>query len=606
MRVTQIRSPHARSATVLGRLVIVAAFTVVLTGVVGVPDRGTPAHLSATEHTLAASAYRLGQVAHVDLQNRSEMVGFTWHGSPDATFQYRALTGTTWSPWTDTQGDADEGPDASSPEARSTRSVGPMWLGDNATTVEVRVKSGDVNDLKVTGIDTESAKPSGSALATPVADARVPPPFIAPRSAWGADESFRFLGNPGCTGTPSYAPNVRNAIVHHTVNSNNYSPGDVPTLIRGIYYFHTHDNGWCDIGYNFLIDRFGGIWEGRYGGIFSSVIGAHTSGFNTGSTGVSLIGNFDVAGVPGAAYSALRSLLAFKLSYHGVDPAGQSVVTVLENTGAYWPAGTVVVINNISGHRDENQTACPGRFLEALLPQLRIEVAALVGIWRDHPVICNWQGNGVDSPGTFLNGQWYIRFSETTGVADMTFPYGNPGDIPVCGDWDGNGTETPGVFRNGVWYLRNSLSAGVADVVVGYGNAGDQPVVGDWNGDHRTDLGVYRGDTWYLRSQPSSGQSVVADNVFRFGNTWDQPVSGDWNGVGSDQPGVVRNGTWYLRNSKSGGVADVAFLFGNPGDTALTGDWNRDGRDSPGVNRGAFWYVRNTNTSGTADGFFGF
>jgi len=322
---------------VVGRLVVVAAFTVVLTGVVGVPNRGTPAHLSGTEHPLALSAYQFGQVAHVELSTGSEMVGFTWHGKPDAALQYRAFVAGAWSQWDVAQGDADAGPDASSPEARDIRSAGPNWVGHDASAVEVRVQSGDVNDLKVTTIDTEPAKSSGSALGLPVADARVPSPFIATRGDWGADESFRNMGNPGCDGTPRYAPNVREAIVHHTVNSNTYAPGDVPSLIRGIYYFHTHDNGWCDIGYNFLIDRFGGIWEGRYGGILSSVIGGHTSGFNTGSTGVSLIGNFDIAPLPGAAYNSLRALLGFKLSYHGVDPAGQSVVTVLENTGAYWP-----------------------------------------------------------------------------------------------------------------------------------------------------------------------------------------------------------------------------------------------------------------------------
>src|SRR5215831_6756284 len=130
-----------RCASVLGRLVIVAAFTVVLTGVVGAPDRGTPAHLSATEHPLAASMYRLGQVAHVDLQNHSEMVGFTWHGSPDATLQYRTQADGAWSEWKDTQGDSDDGPDASSPEARNVRFAGPEWLGTNASTVEVRVKN---------------------------------------------------------------------------------------------------------------------------------------------------------------------------------------------------------------------------------------------------------------------------------------------------------------------------------------------------------------------------------------------------------------------------------------------------------------------------------
>ncbi len=336
------------------------------------------------------------------------------------------------------------------------------------------------------------------------------------------------------------------------------------------------------------------------------MVGAHTSGFNTGSTGISVIGNFDIAPVPGAAYAALRQIMAFKLSYHGVDPAGQSWVTVGDNTGAYWPAGTVILADNIDGHRDFNSTACPGQYLYALLPQLRADVAQMVAADRDKPVICDWNGNGVDAPANFLHGQWYIRFSETTGPAEAVFPYGNDGDIPVCGDWDGNGTETPGVYRNGVFYLRNSVSPGFADVVIAYGNPGDIPIVGDWNGDGRTDIGVFRNGTWFLRAFPLGLPTAVSDNSFVFGDPGDQPVAGHWNGIGTDLPGVFRGGTWYERNSLSGGYADRAFAYGESYDNAIVGDWNNDFTDTPGVNRGAYWYLRNSNTTGAGDAFFGF
>ena len=81
--------------------------------------------------------------------------------------------------------------------------------------------------------------------------------------------------------------------VHHTVNSNDYAPEDVPALLRGIYRYHTKNLGWSDVGYNFLVDRFGGIWQGRAGGSALAVRGAHTLGFNSTSTGIAVIGNFE-------------------------------------------------------------------------------------------------------------------------------------------------------------------------------------------------------------------------------------------------------------------------------------------------------------------------
>ena len=106
------------------------------------------------------------------------------------------------------------------------------------------------------------------------------------RAQWGADEAYR-------SGPPSYGV-VRCAFVHHTVNANTYTRAQAPALVRGIYYYHTQVNGWRDIGYNFLIDRFGTIYEGRYGGVAKAVIGAQVLGFNAMSTGVALIGTFEI------------------------------------------------------------------------------------------------------------------------------------------------------------------------------------------------------------------------------------------------------------------------------------------------------------------------
>lgn len=202
-------------------------------------------------------------------------------------------------------------------------------------------------------------------------------------------------------------------------------------------------------------------------------------------------------------------------------------------------------------------------------------------------------------PAVVQNGTtWALRSSQTTGRADTTFTYAPASGIPVMGDWDGDGIRTPGVFAGGVWYLRNSDTSGDAESVFSYGDAGDVPIVGDWNGDGHETVGVVRGTTWYLRNSNSHG---AADVTFVYGDIGDVPVTGDWDGNGTATPGVFRNGMWYLRNSNSYGVGDVAFAYGNPGDTPIAGDWDGDGTDTPGVVRGNTWYLRNANTTGVAD-----
>jgi glucose/arabinose dehydrogenase len=193
---------------------------------------------------------------------------------------------------------------------------------------------------------------------------------------------------------------------------------------------------------------------------------------------------------------------------------------------------------------------------------------------------------------------WYLRNSNTTGSYQAKIQFGNAGDIPVVGDWNGDGIDTPGVFWDGYWYLRNSNSSGPYDVVFAFGRPGDIPVVGDWNGDGVDTIGVFRGaGTWYLRNSNSSGPTSLK---FAFGMTGDRPVAGDWNKDGVDTIGVFRGaGTWYLRNSNSSGPTSLKFAFGMTGDRPVAGDWNKDGIDTIGVFRGAgTWYLRNSNSSG--------
>jgi hypothetical protein len=334
----------------------------------------------------------------VDLQVGAEMVGFTWMGGTTAAIDVRGLVAGGWTEWLSLDGAPDEGPDHQSPERRGQVFAGPAWLGHNIETIEFRVVSGVAHYLSVHAVDTESAPPQR--LGVQPAGADTPLPFITSRKQWGADESLRTSG-------PDYAERVDYAVVHHTVNSNSYGPNDSPALVRGIYLFHTQVNGWSDIGYNFLIDRFGRVFEGRYGGINQAVIGGHAGGFNGRSTGVSLIGDFTSTSVPAATYQSLRQLLDWKLAYHHINPLGtvERTVSASDCNCQNWPPGTTVTIPTISGHRDLDQTGCPGQFMYDLISQLRNDVAMDIGSQGPAEWTCQWDtpldyGPGATSPST--------------------------------------------------------------------------------------------------------------------------------------------------------------------------------------------------------------
>ena len=132
-----------------------------------------------------------------------------------------------------------------------------------------------------------------------------------------------------------------------------------PAIVRAIQLYHVKGNGWNDIGYNFLVDRFGQVFEGRYGGIERNVVGAHAEGFNTGSVGVSLLGEYSSLAVSQKARDALAALLAWRLDIAHVDPA--STLSFISGGNARFPAGLPVFLRTVSGHRDAGFTDCPGQ-----------------------------------------------------------------------------------------------------------------------------------------------------------------------------------------------------------------------------------------------------
>lgn len=167
-------------------------------------------------------------------------------------------------------------------------------------------------------------------------------------------------------------------------------------------------------------------------------------------------------------------------------------------------------------------------------------------------LMCDWDGDGVRTPGRVNGNTWRIRNSDSDAAPETVFTFGEPGDTPVCGDWDGNGTETPGMVRGNVWYLRNSVTTGVADLSFAYGNEGDIAVVGDWDGDGIDSPGVFRAGAWYLRDTnlPDQGDRGIA---VVFGHAGDIPTPADWDANRTDTVGYVRDRAFYIRNSNTSG-----------------------------------------------------
>ncbi|MEG8279486.1 peptidoglycan recognition protein family protein [Streptomyces sp. AHA2] len=197
-----------------------------------------------------------------------------------------------------------------------------------------------------------------------------PRPAIVTRRGWGADEGLRESGF-------KYTKKVKAAFVHHTASGNGYSCSQVPSLIRSIYRYHVKSMGWRDIGYNFVVDKCGKIYEGRAGGVAKPVLGAHTLGFNSNSMGIAVLGTYGSKKPAKAAVKAVARLSAWKLGLHGMNPKKK---TTLKSAGSnLYGKGKKVRLNVISGHRDGFKTECPGGKLYAKLGSARSKAAQYQG-----------------------------------------------------------------------------------------------------------------------------------------------------------------------------------------------------------------------------------
>jgi hypothetical protein len=344
-----------------------------LTGTDAEPTAATAAD-GASLRSAAPATASVGWSAGVDVDDGTQAVAASWLGAAEGAVEVRGRAGDTWTEWTELAADTDEAPD----DAERT-SGGMAWFGATGVDeVEIRVAAGRLSDLEIQPMRYDEPS-TGSGFGTATAGAAAAQPTILPRSSYTSKGWAS--SNSGCSPGPTTASGgVKYAVVHHTVNSNTYAASDVPAMLAAIYTYHTGTNGWCDTGYNFLIDRFGRIWEGRSGGIAKAIVGGHASGFNTGSVGVSFLGQYEPGASPTAvaptpaALAAAGTLLGWKLGSAGIDPTG--TVAITSGGSNKYPSGTKLTIPRIIGHRDVGLTACPGQYLYSQLAGIRTAAKA--------------------------------------------------------------------------------------------------------------------------------------------------------------------------------------------------------------------------------------
>ena len=485
-------------------------------------------------------------------------VGVTWadgQGIDDdeVLLELRTRDDKVWSGWQEMHADADHAPDPGAEGSKVRAGTDAVVVGD-VDDVQVRVTSTDgttPQELALAIVDPgEDVAPVEAAPAidtgeldagtTPAATysgdeavlqsmpaarmAVAPKPQIFSRAQWGADERLRDKSS-------LHYGEIQAGFVHHTVNANSYTKEQVPSIMRGIYAYHTQSRGWSDVGYNFLVDRFGQIWEGRYGGVDRPVVGAHTLGYNEEAFAMSAIGNFEEAQPSAAMLEAYSALFAWKLSLH--DIAADDPKRWVDDR--YLPA--------INGHRDAGSTACPGKYLYAKLPEIRKRAAAIqdgaepteppepVGPgapldanlsgsdWPDlvvrdsvtqHAVIVRTLGQIAFEAGTTIGAGWADRDLVVApgdlngdGVADVVARTGDTGETALhLGAVDGALTATD------ITYPR------FADV--------DQLTgVGDFDGQGANDLVGRRASTGELFLYPGRGDGTFGKGVL---------LAADWAG----------------------------------------------------------------------------
>ncbi len=521
-----------------------------------------------------------------------DLIGVTLPVPPDVPVLVRTATDDgAWSAWTALEFHSEEAaapvpgvevpqePDEENPGAHSD----PFWVGD-ASRYELDMAGNEVDEAQV-HLVYETARRVAVAETAP-AGADPAEPSIIPRSSWGA-RSPRVA--------PTIASSLELGVVHHTAGTNNYGPGDVPALLRGVQAYHMDANGWNDIGYNFAVDRFGRVWEARAGGVENAVVGGHARGFNTRSTGVTVLGNHDTARPSAATVEAVAYLLAWKFAIHDVDVRTSVAFRAGEGSPKY-PPGSVVTLNRIVGHRDVGLTACPGQYLYPHLDSIRARARALYPSMAapGSLLVGNFAGGFGTDVYIRQPGVWADRLAmATAGGFSQRWLFPVTGTYtPVVGDYDANGYDdifwyAAGTARDYLWRsngdgtFRSSLAPSVSSAYVAipgdFDADGDDDIIWYVPGSARDYLWVAQGGAFRSRLAPSVNGSF-------------RPVAGDFDGDGDDDvvwqaPGTATDYVWASAN---GAFSSRAAPAVNGSFRPVAGDFDGDGDDD------VFWYAPGT------------
>ena len=367
----------------------------------------SPASPAAPGSPAAQGRRIVAQSEHTGVSFDVAGVTFTGHAPADLAVQVRTRHQARWTGWMDVKVDLEDGPDAGSAEGRRARPGTEAVAAVGADGIQVRVLTSGAapKDLQLAVVDGGSSPadaavdPAGSvagpAAAPAVAGARssvatdsaatltaattasavasapaVARPAIVTRAQWGADERLM-----PCQ--PDQLAGFKAAVVHHTVDANSYTSTQAPALMRAIFAFHTQSRGWCDIGYNFLVDRYGRIYEGRKGSLTGFTQGAQSGGFNQETFGVSVIGDFTSIPFPAAVQSSVAKVIAWEADRTPFDPS--SSVTLLSAGSTRYSPGVRVTKPRVMGHRDLSLTSCPG---DSAYPQVAGIRSSAASQWR--------------------------------------------------------------------------------------------------------------------------------------------------------------------------------------------------------------------------------
>jgi Ca2+-binding RTX toxin-like protein len=443
-----------------------------------VPSRARSIRGPAGSVRLAREAWSRPGVACAE--STFTMAGLTWRQDGKAEVEAElawantsvavSRTGTATEPMALLHADPGEGPDAGSPDDSGIQGTSPVWTGPaRCIGFRLRLPAGEtLGGLRAVFVDASDDGRGGNGLvaaftrawgtvsglwgflAPRPASAMTTRPDIITRAEWGADERLRRCG-------PYYADRLKAAYVHHTAGTNSYTRDQADNVVRAIYAFHVRGRGWCDVAYNFLVDRFGRIFEGRYGGMGSPVIGGHAAGFNTGTTGVAAMGDFTGTDPSRDMVQAFKRLLAWRLDVAHLRPTGWTKLTSTGGGTSRYGAGETVTVRVITGHRDTSYTACPGGRLYAKLGAIRTGAEAL-GL----PKLYNPnQSRTVLEPGastiSFRAGlsaelDWFADIVDDGGMRVRRLT-GHGSRLAAV--WDGRADDgsdvTPGFYRVKLW-----------------------------------------------------------------------------------------------------------------------------------------------------------